>query len=501
MKKHVRKIRAASKQSKLIGLAVFIFAFAGIGGLVVLRSRAAAGLCSTANVVGTGTYNVSAPETATYRLWVRMQVPDTTNTNNLNGVRVEVAGSSNQCFTVTTTASNAVNQWQWVNSDALAASTPHITTSIASGNYTAKILGLRAGVKVDKVLLLKSDNTCTPSNVISGSAQPGDNCTTPVPSVTLTANPTSVTSGSSSTLTWSSTNATGCTSSGSWTGSRATSGTFNTGALTANQSYSLVCTGVGGTSTTATATVTVTAPAAPTVTLTANPTTIVSGNASTLTWSSTNATACTAGNGWTGSKTTSGSQSTGALTANRTYTLVCTGPGGTSNTASATVTVTATPPPTDTTPPTVTMTLPGITLSSGQTTVIVKTMKSVTWTPIVTDNATLGTVTYTVNDQPITLTNGSYIFGNGTTSTTRNGDYTLRVVATDSAGNTTTATLTVRLRHADFNRSGRIDVSDLGALTQNWGTQSTNYDIAGTLNGTVDVSDLGTLLQRWNATD
>ena len=45
---------------------------------------------------------------------------------------------------------------------------------------------------------------------------------------------------------------------------------------------------------------------APTVTISANPTNITSGNVSTVTWSSTNATSCTAAGGWTGTKATSG---------------------------------------------------------------------------------------------------------------------------------------------------------------------------------------------------
>ena len=44
------------------------------------------------------------------------------------------------------------------------------------------------------------------------------------PTVNLSANPTTITSGGSSTLTWSSTNATSCTGSGSWSGSKSTSG-------------------------------------------------------------------------------------------------------------------------------------------------------------------------------------------------------------------------------------------------------------------------------------
>jgi hypothetical protein len=48
--------------------------------------------------------------------------------------------------------------------------------------------------------------------------------------------------------------------------------------------------------------------APPTATVSANPTTVPAGGQTTLTWSSTNATSCTASNGWSGSKATSGSQ-------------------------------------------------------------------------------------------------------------------------------------------------------------------------------------------------
>src|ERR1700760_75819 len=58
------------------------------------------------------------------------------------------------------------------------------------------------------------------------------------------------------------------------------------------------------------------------------PLTITSGNSSTLTWISTNATSCTAMGGWTASTTTSGSASTGALTATTTYTMICSDANG-----------------------------------------------------------------------------------------------------------------------------------------------------------------------------
>lgn len=83
-------------------------------------------------------------------------------------------------------------------------------------------------------------------------------------------------------------------------------------------------------------------PPAPTLTLTAGAASVVSGGATTLTWSTTNATACTASGAWDGSRATSGTESTGALTSNATFTLSCSGAGGNAS-ASATVTVTAGP--------------------------------------------------------------------------------------------------------------------------------------------------------------
>jgi hypothetical protein len=161
----------------------------------------------------------------------------------------------------------------------------------------------------------------------------------PAPTVTLTLNPTTIVSGGSAMLAWSSTNASSCSASGGWNGGEPISGSLSTGALAATTSYTLTCTGAGGSAGT-TAAVIVTPPAAPTVMLTANPTSIASGGTATLAWSTTNASSCTASGGWSGTKLTSGSQPTGALTTTASYTLTCTGPGGSSG-ATANVTVVA----------------------------------------------------------------------------------------------------------------------------------------------------------------
>lgn len=163
---------------------------------------------------------------------------------------------------------------------------------------------------------------------------------TPAPTVSFSGNPLTITRGGSSTLTWSSTDATSCTASGEWTGSKATSGNQAvTPASTGSKTYTLSCTGAGGT-TSQSVTVQVNAPA-PAVTLNASSTSLTLGGSSTLTWSSTDAASCTASGEWSGSKAPSGNEAvTPGTTGNKTYTLSCTGAGGTTS-KSVTVTVTS----------------------------------------------------------------------------------------------------------------------------------------------------------------
>lgn len=171
--------------------------------------------------------------------------------------------------------------------------------------------------------------------------------TTPTPSLTFLASPNQVSSGGSTTLTWSSTNATSCSAgaypaNSQWTGSKASSGSQSITNLTAITVFSLTCTGAGG-SATKTATVNISAASVPTLTFSASPTSISSGGSTSLAWSSANATSCSAiaspsNSQWSGSKVTSGSQVITNLTTNTTFTLTCTGAGG-SVTQSVTVTV------------------------------------------------------------------------------------------------------------------------------------------------------------------
>ncbi len=85
---------------------------------------------------------------------------------------------------------------------------------------------------------------------------------TSAPTVSLSASAASVTVGGSTTLTWSSTSATSCTASGGWSGARAVSGSELVGNITAATTYSLSCSGAGGTSPVSSVTVTINPPSA-----------------------------------------------------------------------------------------------------------------------------------------------------------------------------------------------------------------------------------------------
>ncbi len=145
-----------------------------------------------------------------------------------------------------------------------------------------------------------------------------------LPTVNLTANPTSINFGGASTLSWNSTNATSC--SAYWTGSTATngSGVVTPGSTT---TYSITCSNnVGSASDTATVTVGGNNQNLPTVNIEADDTRIDSDDRTIVRWSSSNADSCTARggrNGWSGSKSISGSFNTGDLSNDVTYTITC----------------------------------------------------------------------------------------------------------------------------------------------------------------------------------
>jgi phospholipase C len=195
-----------------------------------------------------------------------------------------------------------------------------------------------------KLLALASVLIAVGCGGVSGKVTP------PLPTVSISSNPTTVVAGASATLTVAATNATKVTIAGSDGSSYTLSAAGGTQTVnpSATTTYTASAIGPGG-SATAASTVTVSSSGSgmPTVTIAASPASLTAGSSSILTITATNATGVSL-SGSDGSKYTLGATGgTQAVTpgATTTYTATATG-NGTSATATATVTVTAIPAPT-----------------------------------------------------------------------------------------------------------------------------------------------------------
>ncbi|MEK7538632.1 MAG: hypothetical protein AAB552_02205 [Patescibacteria group bacterium] len=153
----------------------------------------------------------------------------------------------------------------------------------------------------------------------------------PVPTVTsFTASSNPVSLGGSTVLSWTSTDATSCTTSGAWAGTTIdTAGNQTISNITTSpRDYTITCNGVGGASVPKTVTVTISAPTASLSYKNAGK--LTTKYYATLTWSSANATSCAASGGWAGGKGLSGQQGVTGISSPTSFSLTCSGPGGTS---------------------------------------------------------------------------------------------------------------------------------------------------------------------------
>ena len=194
-----------------------------------------------------------------------------------------------------------------------------------AGSYTVRVEVIRQGV-------LASDTTTVTVNP-------------PLASCAISFSPIGIVLGQTSIATWTSANDADGVLDYTCTGNIGFGTTAANGSIvttpTTTQTCTMTAVNITGTPATCTAGVTVTTPA-PTVNISANSGSIAYNSSTALTWSSSNATSCTASGGWSGAQPLSGTQSTGNLTSNQTYTLTCTGPGG--STSASTTVVVGSPP-------------------------------------------------------------------------------------------------------------------------------------------------------------
>ena len=178
-----------------------------------------------------------------------------------------------------------------------------------------------------------------PTGCASGTSSNSSSGKGSAPMITsFTANPTSINSGTSSTLSWAAAGATSIAiTPGAFTSTSASGSTSMS--PTATTTYTLTATNAAG-SAMSTLTVTVNGASKPTISsFTASPASITSGSSSTLSWTTTGATSIAITPGTFTSTLASGSTSV-SPTATTTYTLTATNASG-STTSTATVTVTA----------------------------------------------------------------------------------------------------------------------------------------------------------------
>lgn len=163
---------------------------------------------------------------------------------------------------------------------------------------------------------------------------------TPSPQVNLSAGSTLIPYNTETTLSWSVLNpsfTTSCVAEGDWSGSRPFTGSQTTGKLTTDSVYILECFGPGG-SQAKQVTVRVIPPPSPPnfQTYFADPDHILYNDSTSITWNVQSAASCTASSdaavpfaNWNGSVPLSGSRVIAGLTATTTFSLSCTGAGGT----------------------------------------------------------------------------------------------------------------------------------------------------------------------------
>lgn len=213
-------------------------------------------------------------------------------------------------------------------------------------NTTPVALSKRLANNDHEVLYNKNDNDTAPFNLLHLVRYGGPEGT-PKLTMQLSKNPIVAGMGDQIILRWIS-NVVGpfnngtCQATGNWGGFVAPSGTRDLGffSVAGDRTYGLIC---GQNSQGLVQEVTLNVQGTeeplptPTVNLSVAPTSINSGSAAQVNWSTTNATTCEASGAWSGSKNTSGNESTGALSTpgTLTYTLTCRNQGGPTATQSA----------------------------------------------------------------------------------------------------------------------------------------------------------------------
>ncbi len=366
-----------------------------------------------------------------------------TSTTTING-RVLLNGSS-----------SASVWFEWGPTTSLGSTTAH-QTFYSDSNFSQQVYGVRENSTYYYRAMGSNDSGTETGDIHTFSTQ----CSNVGPTVSISASPSTVKSKGTSTVTWTSQNATSCVANGGtngWSGNKNLSGSFYTGALTNDTTYSITCTNSSGSSSDST-TITVGSGTVPTVDIRADDLNIDSGDTTNIRWTSDNADTCRASGGrnnWSGSKNTSGTFYTGALRTDTTYEITCTNDAG-SDTDSVTVRVDDN------------NNTPSVTIYANPSSVIYNGTSTITWT---SDNATSCTANGGVNGWSGSKNlSGSFYTGNLTYATT------FSITCRNSSGSAVDST-TVSVNSVQVNNQPSVsiyaDSTNLafnGATTIRWAT-------------------------------
>jgi chitodextrinase len=476
----------------LLGFCVAVFSKQGV---------IASSCTPPATDYGTDTLTVDVPETATYVLWTRIMVPDTTN----NSIDAQVDDTT--CFNVGDSSSVPANTWTWVDYQGGITGTPNMI-NLTAGDHTLELIGTVPGVSVDRVILT-ADTTCIPSGT-------GDNCasdTATSPTVNLT-NPTNSSTVSGTVdLAATATDTAGISSveflvDGSVVDTDTTSPySYSWDSTTvSNGQHTIVAQATDTNGNTATSSVTVTVNNAATCTAAPSVPTSLQKTSTTpssvgLSWTaSTPAANCTLQgyniyrNGALDTTVTGTSYTDTGLTPSTaySYTVAATDTSGHASAQSGSVSATTTA---DTSPPTVP--------SGLATTLITSHAVALSWNAS-TDN--VGVAGYNIyrNGTKVGTSSGATYSDTGLSPNTT---YTYTVSAYDAAGNTSAASSSVQATTltgpaaivGDLNGDGVVNIVDLSILLSHWGNTHATAS-QGDLNGdgVVNIVDLSILLSHWS---
>jgi len=165
-----------------------------LSGLVVTPSSKAAAAttdsCSPSGTTyGTDTLSISVPSSATYTIWTRLQIPDSSD----NAVLLKVDNTS--CYNVGASTSLPTASWEWVNYNDGSTSNA-ISLTLSAGTHTLEYVGTYENVEIDRVLAVPSTDDCIPTGT-------GDNCMDVSPPSTPSNVSATANSSTSVTVTWS----------------------------------------------------------------------------------------------------------------------------------------------------------------------------------------------------------------------------------------------------------------------------------------------------------